>query len=455
MTLSSIVQSQKNYFHSNATKDPAFRKKNLLLLYEAIEEHEDAILDALNKDLGKSKQEAYITEVGTVKKALRNAVKNVNKWAKPKRHKTPLHLFGTSGYSMKEPYGVVLILAPWNFPFFLSIYPLIGALAAGNCAIIKTSRHAPHTAAAIDLIINGTFSSKYVSAINDAYSYDEILSCTYDYIFFTGSERVGRIVMRSASETLTPVTLELGGKNPCIIHESADLKDAAKKIAWGKIVNAGQCCVAPDYVVVPDHMKEEFVDLVKQYFKEFVPHPLENPDYPHIVNLHHFMRLRNLITKEKSVRGGKSDDKTFKIAPAIFHKATFDSPIMKDEIFGPILAVIGYDDFDVVLDTIKRRPKPLACYVFSKNNSISNRILEELSFGGGCVNDIIMHVSNDYLPFGGVGTSGMGNYHGKYSFDTFSHEKGILIRRTNLTDNPLRYPPYKEENLKKIRITLK
>lgn len=454
MSVSSIVQSQKNYFHTNATKDLSFRKDSLEKLLAAIEENESAIFEALQKDLGKSKPEALMTEIGLVKNSIRQAMKNLYKWAKPRRVKTPISHFPSSSYTLKEPYGVVLILAPWNYPFFLSMSPLVGAMAAGNCAVIKTSRNSPHTSAVIDAIINGTFSSKYLYAVSDGSSYDEILACTYDYIFFTGSERVGRMIMRTASETLTPVTLELGGKSPCIIHESADLKQAAKKIAWGKIINAGQTCVAPDYVVIPNHMKDEFVSLVREFFDKFVPHPLENDDYPKIVNLHHFMRLRNLITKEKSVKGGKSDDKKYKIAPAIFHKATFNSDVMKDEIFGPILPVIGYDDLDEVIDTIKRRPKPLACYIFAKNNSVAKSILTTLSFGGGCINDTIMHVANDNLPFGGVGNSGMGSYHGKYSFDTFSHEKGIIINK-GFFDSSLRYPPFDDKSYHSLKKFLK
>ena len=453
MTIHSIVLAQQKFFQTDTTKDLAFRRDALSKLLTAIEENESAIFEALKKDLGKSEMESYMTEVGLVISAIRHAMTSLNKWAKPIRHKTPITHFPAKSYVINEPYGVVLILSPWNYPFFLSISPLIGAIAAGNCAILKTSRSSSYTSEVIASIINNTFSSNYIHVLNMNVDYNEILNCKYDYIFFTGSERVGRIVMRHASENLTPVTLELGGKSPCIIDQSADLKSTAKKIAWGKILNAGQTCVAPDYVVIPAELKEEFISLLQKYFHELLPNALDNDNYGRIINLHHFIRLKNLIGNASSVIGGKVDEKNFKIEPAIFVDASFDDPIMKNEIFGPILPVIAYNDLDEILNIIKQRPKPLACYIFGKNHAFQEKIISSLSFGGGCINDTIMHVANEHIPFGGVGSSGMGNYHGKYSFQTFSHQKSIVI--SGFFDVPVRYQPYTEKKYNFIRSLLK
>jgi len=452
MTIESVVLSQHTFFDTDTTKALSFRCESLIKLLGAIEENKSAIFNALHADLGKSEQESYMTEVGLVTHALKMAISNLHKWAKPVRHKTPLTHFPAKSRVLSEPYGVALILAPWNYPFFLSMSPLIGAIAAGNCVVLKTSRNSSHTSAVISTIINNTFSSSYIYAADSSCDYNEILSCKYDYIFFTGSERVGRIVMRYAGENLTPVTLELGGKSPCIIDKSANLKRAAKRIAWGKLLNAGQTCVAPDYVVVPADKKDTFVSYLQYYTQQFMPDALSNEDYPHIINLHHFIRLRNAIEKTASVIGGKCDDKTFKVEPAFFTDATFDDDIMKSEIFGPVLPIIAYDNLDTVLDTIKQRQKPLACYIFGNNKAFQKKILSTLSFGGGCINDTVMQVANENLPFGGIGTSGMGRYHGKYSFDTFSHKKAI--HTSGLLDMPFRYGPYDEKKYRTIRFFL-
>lgn len=453
MTIESIVSAQHKYFNTNATKDISFRREALEKLLDAIEENLDAIMHALKSDMGKSKPESYLTEVGLVLHSLRMAISKLHKWAKPIRHKTPLSLFPAKSYVMSEPYGVSLIIAPWNYPFFLSISPLIGAIAAGNCVVLKTSRNSSHTSAVISTIINNTFSSSYIYAVDCTCEYDELLRCKYDHIFFTGSERVGRIVMRQASENLTPVTLELGGKSPCIIDTNVNLKLAAKRIAWGKLLNAGQTCVAPDYVVVPASKKELFVSYLQNYTQQLMPNPLANNTYPHIINLHHFIRLSNAIDKASSVIGGKRDEKTYKIEPTFFTEATFDDDIMKTEIFGPILPIIAYDDLDAVLTTIKQRPKPLSCYIFSRNRAFQKKVLSTLSFGGGCINDTILHVTNEHLPFGGVGNSGMGVYHGKYSFDTFSHKKAVLANGS--FDFPFRYSPYNKNKYGFLRFFIK
>ena len=453
MTIESVVLSQHHFFDTNTTKDLSFRRESLEKLLEAIEENKDAVYHALKADLGKSEQESYMTEVGLVIHALKTAIANLRKWANPIRHKTPLSHFPAKSYVLSEPYGVTLILAPWNYPFFLSMSPLIGAIAAGNCVVLKTSRSSSHTSEVISTIINNTFSSSYIYAADSTCEYNDILNCKYDYIFFTGSERVGRIVMRHASENLTPVTLELGGKSPCIIDRSANLKLAAKRIAWGKLLNAGQTCVAPDYVVVPAEKKDAFVSYLQKYTQQLMPNPLANEDYPHIINLHHFIRLRNAIDKTSDVIGGKCDDKAFKIEPTLFTEVSFDDDIMKSEIFGPILPIIPYDDLDRVLETIKQRPKPLACYIFGRNRAFQRKVLSTLSFGGGCINDTVMHVANEHLPFGGIGNSGMGRYHGKYSFDTFSHQKSILANGS--IDMPFRYGPYSEKKYRTIRFFLR
>ena len=453
MTIDSIVLAQRTFFHTNTTKDLTYRRASLEKLLHSIEENQPAIYEALQKDLGKSEQEAYMTEVGLVICAIRNAISNLKKWAKPVRCKTPLSHFPAKSYILSEPYGVVLILSPWNYPFFLSMSPLIGAIAAGNCVVLKTSRSSSHTSEVISTIINSTFSTNYICAIDTATDYSEILNCTYDYIFFTGSERVGRIVMRQASETLTPVTLELGGKSPCIIDRSANLKIAAKRIVFGKLLNSGQTCVAPDYVVIPADKKDAFLSYLQEYTQLLMPNALTNENYPHIINLHHFIRLQNLIANASSVIGGKSDERTHKIEPAFFTEATFEDDIMKNEIFGPILPIISYNNLDDVLDIIKKRPKPLACYIFGKNRAFQKKVLTDISFGGGCINDTIMHVANEHLPFGGVGQSGMGSYHSKYSFDTFSHKKSIVAN--NSLDLPFRYGPYDEKKYSIIRFFLK
>ncbi len=454
MNVESVVLSQKEYYHTNATKDVFFRKQSLQKLLVSIKENESLIYEALRKDLNKSEQESYITEVNIVTTAIKNAISYINKWSKPIKIKTPIPLFPSKSYVVRDPYGVVLILSPWNYPFGLALTPLVGAIAAGNCAVLKTSKSSPNTSAVIAKIINHTFDSKYIYAIDESVSYDDILSCPYDYIFFTGSERVGRVVMRTASEKLIPVSLELGGKSPCIIDKSANIKLAAKRIIWGKIINAGQTCVAPDYVLIHEDVKKEFIEEAKKYILQFLKDPFDNDNYPRIVNLHHFIRLKNLIQKEKDVIGGKYDDKQLKIEPTLFTSATFNSNIMKDEIFGPILPIISYKDLDSVIDIVKKRPKPLACYIFGRDHNFIDKIITEISFGGGCVNDTVMHLANDNLPFGGIGNSGMGSYHGKYSFDTFSHQKSILMNKSQF-DNNLRYPPYKEKTYKFLRRLLK
>ena len=426
--LDAIVRSQREFFYTRATRDIMFRKNSLEKLLDSILENEPAIYTALKQDLNKSEREAELTEVGIVKDSIKYALKNLDTWARPRKVKTPMSLFPSKSIIYKEPYGVALIMAPWNSPFYLTMTPLIGAIAAGNCAVVKTSKNSPYTSGVVVDIINSTFDRNYVYAIEEVISYDEILGRNYDYIFFTGSERVGRTVMRAAADSLTPVTLELGGKNPCIVDETVDIDMTAYKIMRAKIINAGQSCVAPDYVLVPVRLRQQLVDSLSRYAREFIGDPFTNNDYPRIINLHHYMRLKTLIDKSRSgeVIGGRCDDNQMRIEPAIIPDASFDSDIMRNEIFGPILPVIGYDDRDELIAILKRRPKPLACYIFTEDKPSADELIDDLSFGGGCVNDCMLHMTNENLPFGGVGSSGMGSYRGKAGFDTFTHCKSIL-----------------------------
>ena len=454
MKLENRIKAQKDYFATNITKSISFRKEQLCKLAEAVGEYSPSILRALKEDLNKSEYEAYLTEISLVKTEIKTALANLDRWSKPVKKKGNISVFPSESFSIYEPYGVALILSPWNYPFQLALAPVIGAMAAGNCVVLKTSRNARNTSRVIAEMINTTFEPYYICTVDDTTSYEKILSQEYDYIFFTGSPRVGRIIMRRASENLIPLTLELGGKSPCIVDQTADIKDAAKKIVWGKLINCGQTCVAPDYILVEESRKEALIEEMQRQIEKLYGVALCNPNYPRIVNLHHYMRLKRILEKEKEVIGGEVDEKNLRIAPAILPSATFSSESMKEEIFGPILPVLAYHQIEAVLDELKRRPKPLACYVFTGNHHFAQKIIQELPFGGGCINDCIMHVANHHLPFGGVGSSGMGKYHGYYSFCTFSHEKGILYNRLKW-NNPFRFPPFTEEKLKKMKKFLK
>ena len=450
MQLSRVVQSQRDFFLTNETKNIDFRKYQLYKLAEAIEEYIPEIYYALKQDLNKSEYEAYMMEVNIVLDEIKTALKNLDRWAAPRKERKTRHVLGSKSYTIYEPYGVALILSPWNYPFQLALSPVVAAMAAGNCIVLKTSRSSSYTSDVISRMIRTNFEAHYIYVVEEGTSYDTILKEKYDYIFFTGSIRVGRIVMRQASENLTPVTLELGGKSPCIVERSANIRDAAKKIIWGKLVNAGQTCVAPDFILADEEIKEALVKALQEQIEKLYGNPLANPDYPRIVNLHHYMRLKRLIEKEAEVIGGRTDEEELKIAPAILPEATFQSESMKEEIFGPVLPVIVYSRIEAVLDELKRRPKPLACYIFTKDMKFAEKIVREYSYGGGCVNDCIMHLANHNLPFGGVGASGMGRYHGYYGFCTFSHLKGILQSKRLLADR-FRFPPFTEKKLVSLR----
>ena len=450
MELKDVVQAQREFFSTNKTKSVEFRKQQLLKLKQVILKYEPQIYQALQKDLNKSEYETYLTEISIVMNEIKCTIKHLDKWCRPHHKKTSLAVMPNKSFTVHEPYGVVLVLSPWNYPFQLALCPIVGAIAAGNCVVLKASHSSANTTKVIAEMISSNFESHYLYVVEDNVPYDTILGERYDYMFFTGSARVGRIVMRAASEHLTPVSLELGGKSPCIVEKSADIQDTAKKIVWGKLLNAGQTCVAPDYILVDKKLKENLINNIEKEIAEKYGNPLCNPDYPKIINHHHFVRLCNLIDNEKDKIGGDREKSTLKISPVIFKNVTFQSEIMKDEIFGPIIPVLSYTSIEEVLQELKNRPKPLACYIFTKNKVFAEKIIKEVSFGGGCINDCVLHLANDHLPFGGVGNSGMGQYHGYYSFCTFSHEKAILQNR-RIFDIPHRFPPFTKKKLEILR----
>ena len=447
--MNSIEQSfhnSKQYFNTHETKSLKFRKKQLKQLSKSIKNYENDLLEAFQKDLGKNKVEAYATEIGFTLKNIKSARKELKNWAKTKQVNTPLFMFPTKSYIMKEPYGTVLIIGPFNYPFQLLIEPLIGAIAAGNTIILKPSEFTPNVSDVIQQIISDAFDPEYINIIQgNADTTQSLLHLPFDYIFFTGSEQVGRIVYSAASKNLTPVTLELGGKSPAIIDESANIKVASERICFGKFTNAGQTCVAPDYLLVNRKVKDELISALKKTITEFYGTNIQDsPDFGRIVNKKHYHRLNELLNihHPEITFGGQTDiDENF-IAPTILDGTTLDSKIMENEIFGPILPIIAYDDFDEAIDLIRTKPKPLSLYLFSEDENSSERILNELSFGGGAINDTLMHLANPNLPFGGVGASGIGKYHGKYSFDTFSHDKSYIFKSTRL-ESSLLFPPYK------------
>lgn len=448
-----ILDKQKKFYQTGKTKEIDFRVKNLELLYKAIQKHEKEIMEALQEDLNKANFESYATEIGMVLEEISFMLKNMKGLLRAKRVRTPLAQFPSVSKIYKEPYGNVLIIAPWNYPFLLSISPLLGAMAAGNCTIIKPSNHAPRTSSIIKKMIEDTFDSSYISVIEGGRETNQsLLDNKFDLIFFTGSKHVGRIVMEKAAKNLTPVVLELGGKSPCIVDQTADIKVAAKRIVWGKGINAGQTCVAPDYLLVHKEVKADLIREIKINIEGFFgPNSEENPEFPRIINKKHFDRLKALIETGQVIFGGKSNEAINQIAFTLMDKVAWDDPIMQEEIFGPILPIIEYEDIDEIICLINSRPKPLALYLFTKSKDMEKKVINDISYGGGCINDTVVHLATSHMGFGGVGESGMGSYHGKASIETFSHSKSIL-KKSNLIDIPVRYPPYgkKLKLLKKI-----
>jgi aldehyde dehydrogenase (NAD+) len=454
MDLEKLIKDMRDYHKTNETLSYAFRIEQLKKLKQAIHTYQDDILEALKKDLNKSRFEGFLTEVGIAILEIKDAIKHLKRWMKVKRVKTPLTLFKAKSYLYPEPYGVVLIMSPWNYPFQLAIAPLIGAIASGNVSVLKLSPDAKHTSEVTKKMIESIFKPEYVSVLTGGLEESqEVIKQRFDYIFFTGSTHVGRIVMQAASKHLTPVTLELGGKSPCIIDETADLDKAAKRIAFGKFVNAGQTCIAPDYIYVQEHIKDAFVKAMKKWIHAFFQeHPIQKDDYPQIINHKHYQRLISLMDKEKVIHGGRYDQQ--KIEPTLLDNITRKDPIMQEEIFGPLLPILTFKDINEVILDLKQQEKPLALYMFSKDKTNLKNVLNSLSFGGATINDTLMHVASGYLPFGGVGESGMGSYHGKKSFDTFSHEKSVLFR-SNLIDLDFRYHPYTKRKKKIVDIFMK
>ncbi|HHO1891430.1 TPA: aldehyde dehydrogenase [Staphylococcus aureus] len=436
----------KAFFNTQQTKDISFRKEQLKKLSKAIKSYESDILEALYTDLGKNKVEAYATEIGITLKSIKNARKELKNWTKTKNVDTPLYLFPTKSYIKKEPYGTVLIIVPFNYPFQLVFEPLIGAIAAGNTAIIKPSELTPNVARVIKRLINETFDANYIEVIEGGIEETQtLIHLPFDYVFFTGSENVGKIVYQAASENLVPVTLEMGGKSPVIVDETANIKVASERICFGKFTNAGQTCVAPDYILVHESVKDDLITALSKTLREFYGQNIQqSPDYGRIVNLKHYHRLTSLLNSAQMniVFGGHSDEDERYIEPTLLDHVTNDSAIMQEEIFGPILPILTYQSLDEAIAFIHQRPKPLSLYLFSEDENATQRVINELSFGGGAINDTLMHLANPKLPFGGVGASGMGRYHGKYSFDTFTHEKSYIFKSTRL-ESGVHLPPYK------------
>lgn len=448
-----LVEIQRAYFNSHETKELDFRIKQLLKLKKAVLEYEQDIFDALYADFKKSNFETYETEVGMVMEEIKYVIKKLPKWVKKKKVGTPITQFISSSSVFPGPFGVTLIMSPWNYPFLLTISPLIGSIAAGNCAVVKPSRYAYNISKVMARMINETFDSKYITVVEGGRDVNQkLLGQKFDYIFFTGSPTVGKIVMHSAAEKLTPITLELGGKSPCIVDKSANLKLSAKRIVWGKFINAGQTCVAPDYVLVQEQVKVELQKYILSYIKEFYgENPKQSEDFPRIINKRHCERLKGLIEKSKVILGGDVDTGQLYVSPTVMTDIAFDDDVMQEEIFGPILPIMEYENINDVIRMLNNKPEPLALYLFTTNKKTRDKVIKQVSFGGGCINDTICHLANVKMPFGGKGNSGMGSYHGKYSFDTFSHYKGIL-NKSNFVDLSVRYAPYdgKLNTLKKF-----
>lgn len=443
LTIEELVSKQRRFFRTQATKSLAFRLSMLTFLKESIKYHETEIIEALAEDMNKSELDAFTTEIGFVYDEITRTTRELKRWMRPKRVSgTAIHL-GTKSEIRYEPYGTVLVIAPWNYPFQLAMAPLIGAIAAGNTAVVKPSELTPHVAQMITKVLERAFTDRYVVSVEgDKDVAAALLAEKWDHIFFTGSTPVGKIVMEAAAKHLTPVTLELGGKSPAIVHEDADIDIAAKRIAWGKWMNAGQTCVAPDYVLVHESKRDIFLEAIKREAFTMFGNGVGTKRFTRIVNETHFDRLTKYLNDGNVFFGGQVDREQLKISPTVLTDVNENASVMKDEIFGPILPVLTYRELEEVIDFVSSRPHPLALYLFTESKDVERVVMKHLTFGGGCVNDVLMHLTNPNLPFGGVGESGMGSYHGRYSFETFSHKKSIL-RNTTRFDLPVRYPNFK------------
>lgn len=439
-----IIRQQREFFATGKTKDVEWRIEQLKRLKQAIVDDQEAIVNAVKADLGRPDFEAYI-EIAAISE-INYALKNLKSWVKPKKVATSIDQFPASAKIYPEPLGVVLIISPWNYPFQLMISPLTGAIAAGNCAVLKPSEVAANTSRVIADIIQKTFDPAYIAVVEGGVeTSQQLLEEKFDHIFFTGGTAIGKIVMQAAAKHLTPVTLELGGKSPCIVDSDVDLKYAAKRITWGKYLNAGQTCIAPDYLLVDRRIKSELLTEIQKCVEEFYgDDPAQSPDYARLISRRHFERLEPLLKDGEIVMGGQTKPEEKYIAPTVMDQVSWESPVMQEEIFGPILPVLEYTDFKEAIAQINARPKPLALYIFSKDKQKQEQVLQETSSGGVCINDTVMQFGVSTLPFGGVGDSGIGNYHGKASFDTFSHYKSVLKKGFRFDPN-WRYPPYKDK----------
>lgn len=455
--LDHIMAEHQSFFYSGKTRAAKFRIEQLNTLKSTIKKYEKEVIEALYKDLRKSEFEAYTTEIGLLYDNITYMKKNLEKWMEPKKVKTPLALMPSKSFIVHDPYGTVLIIAPFNYPFQLVMEPLLGAISGGNCAIIKPSEATPYTTEVIKKIITEAFDPRYIRVLEGEKEETSLLiHAPFDFLFFTGSVKVGKLVMKAASEHLTPIALELGGKSPVIVDHTANLEVAAKRIIWGKLVNAGQTCIAPDYVLVEASVKEKFVELLKQTIHQFFGTSIQDSvDLGRIVNESHFDRLKAILDleKEQIIFGGKTDKNDLYVEPTLLDGVDFTSPSMEEEIFGPILPIITYTDLPTIIRQIRKLPKPLAAYMFSEHERAQNYFLQQLPFGGGCVNDTISHAGSTFLPFGGVGNSGSLAYHGEASFTLFTHQKSIIKKNTKIPAN-LVFPPYKNK-VKIVRRILK
>lgn len=451
-----LIEKQRQFFLTHTTLDIRYRREALKKLRSALRKWEPRICTALEADLGKCAMETYMTEIGMVQAGLSDALSHLSRWNRPKRVAAPLAQFPSRCRVVPEPYGVSLIISPWNYPVLLCLDPLVAALAAGNCCVVKPSSMSPATSAVLAEMLSSIFSPAYVSVVlGGRESIGALLEQKFDYIFFTGSPKVGHVVMEAAARHLTPLTLELGGKSPCIVDESANVRVAARRIAFGKILNAGQTCVAPDYLMIHASRKEEFVAEYRAAVQEMLgEEPLQNKEFTHIINARHFERLCGLMRDARAVVGGRSDAESLRIEPTLLDGITPDSAAMQEEIFGPILPMMTWEKWNDVEDFVLSRPRPLASYFFTTDSSAEKRFIANLAFGGGCVNDTIIHLAVHGLPFGGIGDSGMGAYHGKAGFDTFTHHKSVLTKG-NWLDLPFRYHPYNSLKSRILRLFLR
>ena len=444
--ISVLTETQKRFFRTGGTLPVASRLAALEKLRECIKSREREICEALSADLGKSAYESFMCEIGLVLSEIGWMIRHVPKLAKPRKVTSPLTQFHSRCFTVKEPYGTVLIMSPWNYPFLLTFGPLSNALAAGNTAIVKPSAYSPHTSEIAKRIIGECFDPGHVACVTGGRAENaSLLKERFDLIFFTGSQNVGREVLRCAAENLTPAILELGGKSPCIVDASADIELAAKRIAFGKFLNCGQTCVAPDHILCEKPVKERFAEALKrQIEKQFGKEPLKSGDYGKIISKSHFERLSKLMDPAKTIVGGECDAEACRIAPTVMDNVTAEDAVMKEEIFGPILPILAFDDFDALVEDLKKKEKPLALYLFSNSRERTDRIVKEVSYGGGCINDVVIHLATSEMGFGGVGASGMGAYHGETGFDAFSHTKSIIDKKTWI-DLPMRYRPYRSK----------